>query len=247
MQHNKKREELQRLQEKYPEQTAKLNRQAARQAGGAAKRVGAAGGGAGEEGGSDEDSSSEDEDEDAERIISEKTQAQVRCRHRLPGARDACTRHLVAQRSARWSCSTVPADRGSTTGQPAARSCWICLPTGLSNWPPSATTSPACAPPCVVQIFETLLKIRRRDQSIYQPDAKFYSSGESEGEDEGGRMGKQLGQREHRGLEAGAVGEGQRRPVGGACRRAFLSCSTDAPSLSHPLALQMAKGPRRGR
>lgn len=34
------------------------------------------------------------------------------------------------------------------------------------------------------QIFETILKIRRRDQSIYDAQAKFYSS--SDGEDEAG-------------------------------------------------------------
>lgn len=41
----------------------------------------------------------------------------------------------------------------------------------------------SCSP--AAQIFETLLKIRRRDQSIYQPDAKFYSSEEEEEEEEG--------------------------------------------------------------
>jgi protein KRI1 len=42
------------------------------------------------------------------------------------------------------------------------------------------------------QIFETLMKIRRKDKSIYDKEAKFYSSDDGEGEDgeEGGRKKK---------------------------------------------------------
>lgn len=46
------------------------------------------------------------------------------------------------------------------------------------------------------QIFETLLKIRAKDASIYQPEAKFYSSSsEDEGEeDQGGGAGASAGE-----------------------------------------------------
>ncbi|KAL4428120.1 hypothetical protein ABPG75_002209 [Micractinium tetrahymenae] len=114
LQHNKKREELQRLQEKYPEQAAKLARkfeaEAARQQQKAAAVAAVAAG----ESGSDESSSSEDEEEDPENLISQKTQA---------------------------------------------------------------------------QIFETLLKIRDKDASIYQPETKFYSSEEEAEEGEGAEDG----------------------------------------------------------
>ena len=68
-----------------------------------------------------------------------------------------------------------PATRPATLRQPALPACR-----------PSLPVQPALpAGPPLPQIFETLLKIRRRDQSIYEPASKFYSSEseEEEGED----------------------------------------------------------------
>ncbi|PSC75398.1 KRI1-like protein [Micractinium conductrix] len=82
--HNKKREELQRLQEKYPEQAAKLSREHAKQAYKTAMAKAAVGpakaallksAAAAEE--SQEESSSSDDEIDAEQLLSKKTQAQI--------------------------------------------------------------------------------------------------------------------------------------------------------------------------
>ncbi|KAL4445294.1 hypothetical protein ABPG77_011119 [Micractinium sp. CCAP 211/92] len=120
--YNKKREELHRLQEKYPEQAAKLARkfeaQAARQ-----QQKAAAAATAAAEAATEESSSSSEEEEDPEALISQKTQA---------------------------------------------------------------------------QIFETLLKIRAKDASIYQPETKFYSSSSSEDEDEGEQAGRGAGAKRER-------------------------------------------------
>jgi hypothetical protein len=63
-------------------------------------------------------------------------------------------------------------------------------------------------PKTEAQLLETLLKIRAKDQSIYAPDAKFYSSGEEEEEEEGG------GERD------GAAGK-----AAGAMGGVFLACA----------------------
>ena len=73
MQHNKKREELHRLKEKYPEEAAKLERRAMRE-GLAAARRGAGGRAAPAE--PEEDSSSSEEEEDLG-LISDKKEAQI--------------------------------------------------------------------------------------------------------------------------------------------------------------------------
>lgn len=124
----------------------------------------------------EEPSSSEDEEEDPERLISEKQQAQARstvCRTRqrlvvLPRCR---ARVGPAACYAGWEGCVMLLD-----------------PTQGDQRRPAVPLSERC---CVarsllpLQIFETLLKIRRRDQSIYQPDSKFYSSEEEEEEAEG--------------------------------------------------------------
>lgn len=140
-----------------------------------------------------EESSSEDEEEDPEKLISEKTQAQVQ--QLLQAAFPGCwvfacgggARGLVSGRRRRrgkqgqscvrpggWqserrvelACQRIPFTACSMVWQV------------LHCWPRCAACSRCCP-----QIFETLLKIRRRDQSIYQPDAKFYSSEEEEEEE----------------------------------------------------------------
>jgi hypothetical protein len=61
------------------------------------------------------------------------------------------------------------------------------------------------------QIFETLLKIRRRDQSIYDAQAKFYSSDSEEDEEEAAAAAG----------EGGAAGEADR---GQECERLNRLC-----------------------